>query len=474
MGSEGVQSERTRLGPAVWVLVLGVMDFSLEQSIIVPALSAIGTEYEADLTAVTWVITGFLLAAAVATPVAGRLGDHYGKRAVILASLGLFAAGSLLCALADSIGLVIAGRVLQGFGAGVGPLATALARDLVPPELLPRAVGLVIGAGGLGGTIGFLVAGPLVDHVSVAAIFWLLLAVAAVLIFAVLRFVPESTVRAPTSVDWTGAALLAAMLGALMLAISQGNEWGWGSTAVLALFGASIALAIALVGRLRLAAAPLFELNVLGQRPVWSAQLAVFTVGLALFVAYALVPQIAGMPEETGYGLGLTTTEGALALTPGALAALVGGIAGGRLVAVIGARAQAALGVALAVVAYLILVAFTETVAVIVIAMIPLGLGTSLALSAIVDLLAVTVPPTETGAAIGLNSVVRAIGAAIGAQAAAAIVIAAPELAPGVPGPDGFSDAFLVALGGTVLALASLVLIPRRSDDPVLAIAATR
>ncbi|MGH2954742.1 MAG: MFS transporter [Solirubrobacterales bacterium] len=453
------------------MLVLGVMDFSLEQAIIIPALPAIGAEYSASLTSVTWVITGFLVAAAVATPLAGRLGDHLGKRLVILASLVLFAVGSVLCVVAGSIGLVIAGRVLQGLGAGVGPLATALARDLVPRDQVPRAVGLLIGAGGLGGTIGLLVAGPLADDVSVQSIFWVLAGVAVLLAVAVAALVPDSGVRARARVDWLGAGLLAGLLGTLMLAISQGNEWGWSSARVLGLFGASLTFALAFLARERTAREPLVDPRALSARPVWSAQVTVFTVGVALFVAYALVPQIGGLPVETGYGLGLTTTEIALVLTPGALAALAGGIAGGRLVAAVGARNQAVLGVALAALAYLGFIAFTETVAVTTLALIPLGFGTGLALTAIVDLIVLSVPAAETGVAMGINSVTRAVGAAIGAAVAVAIVTGAAQLAPGVPEAGGFTAAFVMAFVATLIALASLALMPRRSGDPVLAMA---
>ena len=143
------------------MLGLGAVDLGLELSIVLPALPALAVHYDASLIAVAWLATGFLLASVVAVPLVGRLGDLFGKRLMILGSLGAFAIGSLMCALTDWIGLAIAGRLVQGLGAAVAPLTYALVRDTVEPALLPRAIGIVVGAASTGGTLGFLLSGVL-------------------------------------------------------------------------------------------------------------------------------------------------------------------------------------------------------------------------------------------------------------------------------------------------------------------------
>lgn len=451
---------------ASWLLALGVIDFSLEQSILVPALPALGERFDAGVSAVTWTLTGFLVAAAVATPLAGRLGDRYGRRRLLLMSLAMFAAGSLVCALAWSIGAVIAGRVVQGLGAGVGPLAFALLPGVVRPERMQRAIGLLIGAGGLGAVIGLLAAGPLVDHISVSSIFWFLLLVAAGLAIAVARSVPESTVRSTTPVDWFGAVLLSGLLAALTLAVSQGNEWGWRSTTVVGLLVTSVALALAFVVRERTASEPLLDPRSLAQPTVLVANVAVFVIGVALFGAYVLVPYIGGLPESTGYGLGLTTTAIGVLLAPGSIAAFVGGVLGGRLIARVGARRQAVFGIFCTVLAYAALTFLPRTAYMLSAALIPLGLGIGMALVGIVELILLGVPRDETAAAIAVNSVLRAVGAAIGSALAAAILVAGAQRSPGVPTPGSFSDAFLVGLGGSVLTLAVMALLPGVRSGP--------
>ena len=312
-----------------FVLALGVLDFSLEQAIVVPALPVIQSSYDTTPVAAVWVLTAFLLAAALAMPLAGRLGDRFGRRIVLEGSLVAFFVGSVVCALAGSIEMLIAGRLVQGLGAGVGPLAASLVREHVAPDRVPRTIGLIVGAGGAGGVIGLLGGALLVDHVSVAALFWLLAAIAAVLLVGVRWAVPDSAGRSAVPVDWLGAALLGGALVTVSLAIAQGNAWGWGSARVLGLDGCFVLLLAGFVLRERTATAPLLDPRGLAHRPIWSAQLAGFAVGIALAVAYALLPFIAALPESTGFGLGLDPTETGLILVPGALASLVGGPVGG-------------------------------------------------------------------------------------------------------------------------------------------------
>ena len=173
-----VNGGAVRNSRALVVLAVGALDFGLEQAIVAPALPAIQRDYHASTSSVAWLLTGFLIAAAVITPLAGRLGDNFGRRRVLLASLGCFALGSLVCALGGSVQVLIIGRVAQGLGAGMAPLALALAREHIDPARVPTAVGMLVASASIGTVAGLLLAGLLVDHVGVAAIFWLLFAVA--------------------------------------------------------------------------------------------------------------------------------------------------------------------------------------------------------------------------------------------------------------------------------------------------------
>lgn len=456
------------VGVGVWVLAIGLLDFSLEQAIVVPALPAIQHRYQTTPTAVTWILTGFLLSAAVSTPLAGRLGDRHGKRLVLIASLALFLVGSVICAVGDSIGVVIAGRVVQGLGAGVGPLAVALVGDHLPRDRIGHGVGLLVGLAGAGGVVGFLACGLLVEYVSVPAIFWFTAALAAACIVSVWLTVRETPLRASAGVDWWGAVLLGAGLAALLLAISEGNDWHWDSARVLWIFAGAVVLLAAFAVRERTASAPLIDPRALARRAILSSNIAVFGVGYALLVGYALVPLIAGLPKVTGYGLGLSTIQLSLALAPSAVGALLGGLVSARVVSRLGARQGAAIGALCGLGAYVAFVGFSWTVLAILLIMVPVGFGTGLSISATTDLAVLAANPDEKGITVALNGMVRAVGSALGAQVAVAIYIAAPKLPLGIPEKSGVSNAFIMALVATAIAATAVMSIPRRSADPTL------
>jgi MFS family permease len=437
-----------------------MLDFSLEQTIVAPALPAIEQHFRSSPTSAVWLLTGYVLAAAVAMPLAGRLGDQYGHRRGLLWSLGAFALGSLVSALASSIGVLIAGRVIQGLGAGIAPLAVALLRRHVRSERLPQAVGLLVASGSVGATAGLLLAGPLTDHVSNSAIFWLLLIVACTLAVAVWVAVDETPDRISGRIDVQGAVLLAGGLGCAMLAISRAGVWGWGSARTVVLFAVAVAVLGAFVWRERSAAEPLIAWATLGRRSVWSANLAMAAIGFAILIGLALVPLIGGYPKLTGYGLGLSTTSVGLLLVPCSLATLIAGPLGGRLITWMGARTQALVGTACATASYVLLATLHRTGLAIILATIPLGFGIGLALGAITNLVVAATSPEQTGATVALNTVIRSVAAALGVQIATAIVTGTQGTIPGLPADSGFTSAFVMSAIAMAVAVGAVLLLP--------------
>lgn len=178
-------------------LLLAVLSFSLMQTMVVPALPDLQREFDASTTSVSWVLSSFLLTASVATALLGRVGDMFGKRRVLIASLTVFAAGTLLAALSDSLPLLIAARAVQGVGSAAFPLAFGIVRDQFPRERVPVAIGLISSTFGIGFGVGLVIPGPIVDALNWHWIFWLGLIVILLGIAAVAAFIEESSVRSP-------------------------------------------------------------------------------------------------------------------------------------------------------------------------------------------------------------------------------------------------------------------------------------
>ena len=446
------------------VLALAGLDFGLESAIVLPALPAIADHYDASVVALAWFASGFLLASAVAIPLLGRLGDLFGKRLILLVALSGFGIGSLLCAVTDSVAVAIAGRVIQGVGGAAPALSFGLARDTVDREQLPRALGIIVGGIGVGGAAGFLLSGVLVDGFSVAAIFWFLLAAAIALSIAVLVLVPESPVRLRLPIDGGGAALLALGLTSFLVAISRGNAWGWSSARILTLFGAAGVLLCAFVLLERRVRDPLVDLGLVATRPFAEANVCHFLLGFCFIVPLFVVPQIAATPDANGYGFGFTTTQTGFLQLPTAIGIFVGGHVAGRRIVSLGPRRLVVGASALGVAGNLSLAAAHGTVAAIVMATAILGLGMGLSVTGLTTVVVGHASSDKTGIAAAVNYVMRTIGAAVGAQVAAAVIIAA-GLAGNVRDESGFTRALMIGGIAACLGLLSAGFLPAREVD---------
>src|SRR5215207_6604312 len=211
------------------ILSTSALAFSLAQTMLIPALGELTRRLDTDASGIAWVLTGYLLAAAVATPIAGRLGDMFGKRRMLVVSLAVFTAGSLVAALGATLETVVVGRVLQGFGGGIFPLCFGIIRDEFPRERVAGSIGLISAIFGIGGGAGLVGGGLIADNLSYHWIFWLAAISAALAAVATQAWVPESPERTPGRIDVRGAILLAIGLAMPLIAISRANDWGWGS-----------------------------------------------------------------------------------------------------------------------------------------------------------------------------------------------------------------------------------------------------
>jgi EmrB/QacA subfamily drug resistance transporter len=443
------------------ILVLGAIAYALAQTMIIPALPAIRHDFGASQEAATWLLTAFLMTSSVCTPLLGRFGDMYGKEKVLLVALGIFAVGSVICAIGGSIGVLILGRAIQGAGGAIFPLAFGIIRDEFPPERVATSIGLISATFGIGGGLGLVLSGVIVDHLSIPWIFWSSVLVTGIAAWATWRFVPESPVRVQAKIDWLGAGLLSLALGSLLLGVSQGNAWGWTSAGVLGLFAAAATIGSVFIAVERRVPEPMVDMQMMSKRPVWSTNLTAFAIGFAMFGSYVLIPQLVELPAVTGYGFAKSTTIAGLVLLPSALVMLGAGPLSGWLGLRFGSRLPLALGGIFATLAYVELALFHETLAEIAVGGLLVGIGIGLAFAAMANLVVEAVRPDQTGVATGINTIMRSIGGSVGAQVAAAILAGNQILGGRYPAESGFTDAFVLSAVAAVIALVATSIIPR-------------
>jgi EmrB/QacA subfamily drug resistance transporter len=457
------------------ILAVACTSYALLQTMVIPALPVIQRDLDTTTTWATWVLTVFLLVGAVSTPIIGRLGDQYGKERLLVISLGLFLAGSIGCACAWNIWSLIAFRALSGLGAGVFPLSFAIIRDEFPPERIGVGIGLVSAVFGVGGGFGIVFAGLIVDHLSWRWLFIvgsLLVAVALVLVD---RFVPESPIKTPSRVDLAGATLLSLGLVALLVALSEGDGWGWTSGRTLGLFAASAVLFV-LWGYVETRVAdPLVDMRMLAHRPVLFTNATALIAGFAMFGTFVLVPNFVEMPhglthaarDLVDYGFDASATKAGLYLLPGSFMLLFAGPVAGRLGSRIGFKWPLAVGLLLVAASAASIAAFHDRPWHIWLNQAVLGIGVGFAFASMATLIAENVRPEETGVATGMNTVMRSIGGVVGGQVGAAFLAAYTIPGTALPAEKGFTITFAIgaaaALVGTVLAV--LVPEPRRFRD---------
>ena len=456
--------KRTHHRLTLAVLTLAAMAYALLQSLVLPALPAMQRELHVSQTAITWMLTSYLLSASVATPTVGRLGDMYGKQRVLGVVMLVLAAGTLLSALASSFELVLAGRFLQGVGGGIFPLGFGIIRDEFPAAEVPGGIGLMSSVIGIGGGAGVVLSGVIVKSASYHWLFWLPLGVIVAATIAVYVLVPESPVRVPGRVNWPAAVLLSVGITVALVAVSEAIPWGWGSARTVGLLLAGLALLAAWVRTETRAAEPLVDMRTMRIRGVWSTNLVAFLVGVGMYSSFILIPQYVQEPVSTGYGLGASVLAAGFYLAPLTLAMLFAGQFTGMLDRLIGSKGTLMVGMTCSAAAFALLAFTPHASSTLYFASGCVGIGTGLVFAALPNLIVQNVPREDTGMATGVNTVMRTLGGALGGQLAATL-LAGSLTATGLPDEMGYGLAFGMCAGALITALAAGLLIPDPRDN---------
>ena len=453
---------RTHYGVTFVVLATAALAFSLLQCLIIPAIPQLEHTLHTSESAASWLLTAYLLSAAIATPVLGRVGDTIGKEKVIVGVLIALSVGTLISALGDSLGVILVGRVVQGVGGAIFPLAFGIIRDEFPAARVAGAIGFMSAILGVGAGAGIVLAGPILEHLNYHWLFWFPLIMSAGATVATFLFVPESPVRAKSGINWTGAVLMSGWLVTGLIAISYGPSWGWLSQTVVLLYLATAALVVLWVWSEMRSRSPLVDMKIMRIRAVWATNLAALLYGFGMFAMFITVPQFAETPPSAGYGFGASVTQSGLYLLPFALAMVVVAPFTGWFALRVGSRSVLIFGSLCSAASYGVLVIDHSVPWTIYLASGLLGVGLAPAFASLANLIIDSVPPDQTGVATGMNTNVRNIGAALGSGIATSLVIS-QVMSNGYPKESGYVLAFAVSGVGMLVAALAACLIPTRA-----------
>ncbi|MGW7421964.1 MFS transporter [Streptomyces sp. NPDC054813] len=459
------QPARGASGAVVPVLAFAGIVVAVMQTLLVPVIKDLPQLLGTEPSNATWVLTSTLLSGAVATPIMGRLGDLYGKRRMLIFSLSVMVVGALVSALTSELLTMIVGRTLQGFAMGAIPLGIGLMRDMLPREKLASAMALMSSSIGVGGGLALPAAALVAQHADWHALFYGAAGLGVVAIVLTLVAVPESPARAAGTFDVLGAIGLSVGLVLFLLPITKGSDWGWTSGTTLGLFAAA-AVILVLWGVMELRVkAPLVDLRTTARPAVLFTNLASIMVGVSFYVVSLVLPQLLQLPKATGYGLGQSMVTAGLLVAPLGLTMMFTAPVYARLSAKYGPKTTLILGMLIIGIGYgagigLMSAAWQSLVIAVV-----LGAGIGLAYSSLPALIVGAVPASETGAANGLNTLMRSIGTSVSSAVIGMVLANTANHVGGVaiPTMHGFRVSFLIATGAVAVGLVLALLLPKRS-----------
>ncbi|MFI1675841.1 MFS transporter [Streptomyces sp. NPDC020607] len=433
--------------------MLAVATGALE-SVVTPTLPLLQRELgisraEGALLSVVLLITGALV-----TPVAGKFGDRYGGKRVLIRLMAVVVTGGLVSSLAPNLPVLLLGQVLQGAMVGALPLSFILVREHLPAGESKVAIGVVSGLFVAGGMAGTLSAGPVAEGLSRHWMFALPTIAVAVATVLVHMLMPGDAPRrsADSGVDWPGLFLLSGTLVTLMLVLALAPEIGSQPLVLCVLVLVLAGFVTAWVAVERRAASPMVDLRMLARPAVWKSCVLTFVICAGTSVPVYLLPQLFEVSSGT-YGFGASATAIGLYLLPGAVAASIAGPVSGTAARRHGSRAVVTTGIVLMVAALLGLSAVHGEIWHLVLGKVLVAFANGLCVTAMVTSTATSVDQGDTGIATSLVLVTRVLGFAVGVQVSGAILTAGTPAGADDPAESAFVIGFAVAAVVTALSL---------------------
>lgn len=445
-------------------LALAGVVASLVQTLVLPLLPLFPRWLDITASDSQWIATSTMLAGAVGAPLFGWLGDRYGLSRMIVVSLGLLAAGSVIAALSDSLWMLLLGRALQGFSSGVVGLALAVARTMMAPASLPWAVGVVSGTLGIGTGLGVPLAGLVLEFLPWPAVFWISAGAGVVTAILVAVIVPHRPPGSAHPFDFVGAIVFSAILLLVLIPISLIGTQGAPMTSVVSWITAAI-VAIGWIRHEQRSRAPFVDVRLARLAPIASSHVTAFLIGVAFFLSFTGTVYVTQMPRRGDVGLGGGVLLTGIVQTPASLASIAAAPIATFVATRWGARRTVTAGaVAVASASAARTLVLDDAVVVAVLALL-VSASASFTFAAMPLILMDVAPLHATGAVNGLNIMMRQIGSAVAGVVGAVVLTAAA--APGASARSTFDWLFGVAAVCGLLAAAAMFPWPSRSRSAV-------
>jgi EmrB/QacA subfamily drug resistance transporter len=454
---------RTKL--ALVAMSLAVFVIANDITSLSVALPQIERTFHTDVETVQWVMNAYTLVFGVLIVTGGRISDSFGRRRTFFFGIAIFAGFSAVAAVAWSSGVLIGARTVMGIGAAlIWPSVVGLIFALVPADRAGLAGGLLIGVSGLGNALGPMIGGLLTDQLSWRWILVLNLPIAAAAVFFVHRFIrPDGESASRERLDWAGVATLSTCLVALLVALDQASDWGWGDGRIIGLETISLlGLAGFVLTQRRAGPHALVPRDIVGNRSFAAACLTIVLVAGTWFATMLYAPQYM---ERI---LGFSALLAGVSLLPMLLTFSLAAFGSGPLYNRIGARPLLVCGVVCMPLGVLLLslVSTTSSYTATVPGLLLIGVGTGVFFSSVTNAALTSLDPSRTGVGSGITFMFQLVAGAVGVGIATTVFTGVSRAQPGIDAGfvDGLHAALRVTAGIAACGLVTVWWIVRRPD----------
>jgi len=429
-----------------------------------PIVLQVSQQRHVSISTAQWTLIITLLVGVIVTPIVSRFSDGRLRRGVLIASLATVSAGALVGAAVPTFPGLLAARALQGLGYAMVPLTVSIARERLSGPVLNRTLGILSTSIAVGVGLGNPVMGLCVMLFDYRAAFLFAFLVSTAGAFWVWRSVPPAGDDVdPVRPDLLGAVLLGVGLGAVLLAVSRGDVWGWPHASLLAGAG-GVVLALWVLTELR-TTGPLIDLRLSVARGVLGVNIAAVLLGVCVFGGAAIVMLFIQRPNADGVGFGASVFVNGLLMTPMAVMTLVSPPIARAVARVVGTRGVLPVGSFLVAASFAVFAVLHDHEWQVALVFAVMGVGIGIAYAVMPNLIVARTPVERTASATGVNQILRLVGGAVGAAACAAL-LTAHQAAGGQPAESGYVVATLVsAAAGLVAAVLGYLMVPPVRDS---------
>jgi EmrB/QacA subfamily drug resistance transporter len=390
------------------------------ETMVIPGIPTIQAHFSSTTTIASWITSAFLIVGAAVSPLFGKLGDIYGKKKIFLTVLLFYIAGVGLAGFSTSIYMLIASRAIQGVGFAIVPLGLAIITDIFPKERVATAQGIISGTFAIGAAAGLIIGAYIVQDLSWEWAFHTAFILSIILFLLVIVMLKKDVPGAKSKVDITGATMLMAGIVLVLLYLTEAPNLGWLSLENIAFLIPGLALTVGFFVFENKQTSPLIHLKLLEIRNVLVANLVGILSTLSMFLLFFAVIYYAQYPKP--YGLDLSVINTGLTLAPATLVMLIVGPIIGRLVTRIGPKPILVLGASVSILGLLLFTFYRGTTVELTVDVAVALIGVVSLIIPIVNMVSVSVPKENTAVGLGMNTMLRNLGGAIGPVLATTII----------------------------------------------------